>query len=70
MQSDRSNNLIRLTFSVGCSRANFDFPIDFHRLTKLLYPSNNTMDVFNAAWRLFNNSKDKEPNTQDSCEFV
>lgn len=57
----RNNHLMGLTVSAGCAGANFNFPTGFHRQTTLFNPSNNTIDIFNAAWRLFACFWDREP---------
>jgi DNA polymerase-4 len=46
---------------MGISGANYDRPTGFHRQTTLLNATNNTIDVFNAAWELFQTFWDRKP---------
>jgi DNA polymerase-4 len=57
----RSNNVMGYTVSVGANGANFNYPTGFHRQTTLHNPTNNTIDVFRAAWNLFSCFWDRNP---------
>ena len=49
------------TVSVSIRGANFDFPTGFHRQVKLFSPTNFGMDIFHAAFQLFEKHWDGSP---------
>lgn len=49
----RHKGYVGETVAVGCRGADFDLPTGFYRQEKLTEPTNHTMDVFQAACRLF-----------------
>jgi DNA polymerase-4 len=57
----RCSGVIGSTISTGISGANYDQPTGFHRQTTLLNATNNTIDVFNAAWELLQTFWDRKP---------
>ncbi|GGE52678.1 DNA polymerase IV 2 [Pullulanibacillus camelliae] len=57
----RSKRYIGNTVSVGVRGANFDHPTGFYRQVRLLSPTNFDMDIFKAAYQLFNQYWDGLP---------
>jgi DNA polymerase-4 len=57
----RRHHVMGQTVSVGCRGADFNFPTGFHRQIKLVEPTNVTIEVFKAAWELFNIHWDGKP---------
>ncbi|MBA4492773.1 DNA polymerase IV [Paenactinomyces guangxiensis] len=57
----RSHHLMGQTVTVGCRGASFEFPSGFHRQMKMPDPTNQTMEVFQHAWKLFDKFWDEQP---------
>ncbi|HEU5141473.1 MAG TPA: DNA polymerase IV [Bacillales bacterium] len=57
----RSTGVMGITISAGASGASFNHPTGFHRQVTLMNATNNTMDVFRAAWSLFVEFWDRQP---------
>jgi DNA polymerase-4 len=57
----RNSGMMGYTVSAGVRGADFDRPTGFHRQVKLLSATNNTMDVFHAAWELCTKFWDRDP---------
>lgn len=57
----RLSGRIGYTVSTGCAGANYDHPTGFHRQVTLLNATNTTMEVFHAAWDLFQTFWDRQP---------
>ncbi|MBU8908150.1 DNA polymerase IV [Desertibacillus haloalkaliphilus] len=57
----RDANVMGSTISVSSRGADFNHPTGFHRQVKLLDATNNTMEMFTYAWRLFLKHWDRQP---------
>lgn len=57
----RSHRLVGRTVTVGCRGADFDLPTGFHRQMKMPDATNQTMEVFTYAWKLFDKFWDEKP---------
>lgn len=57
----RIKGYMGLTVSCGIRGADFDNPTGFHRQRTLTIPTNYDLDIFKAAFNLFNEFWDKEP---------
>jgi DNA polymerase-4 len=57
----RRHRLLGQTVSVGCRGADFHFPTGFHRQMKMPEATNQTMDLFAYAWKLFLRFWDEQP---------
>ncbi|MFC7394767.1 DNA polymerase IV [Scopulibacillus cellulosilyticus] len=57
----RTSGVMGYTISTGCQGANYDSPAGFYRQTTLINPTNNTIDVFHEAEKLFLKFWDRRP---------
>ena len=57
----RKANVVGKTVSVGARGAGFDFPTGFHRQETIFDSTNNTKDMYKAAFKLFKQNWDSTP---------